>query len=185
VRVYDGIEGLVHISELAGRHVEIPEQVVTVDEEIFVRVIDIDLERRRISLSLKQANEGITPETEFDEVRAQYGVVDHYDEQGNFVPPEGFDVTTGEWLDGFDSQREAWEKQYSDAQETYAAHLKQVAAAIVADAAAAEPSNYSSSTGDVDVEGETEGATAPSSEPTGSLVNDEQLAALKERLAGN
>ena len=37
--------GLVHISELAGRHVEIPEQVVTVDDEIFVRVIDIDLER--------------------------------------------------------------------------------------------------------------------------------------------
>ena len=145
VRVYDGIEGLVHISELAGRHVEIPEQVVDVDDEIFVRVIDIDLERRRISLSLKQANEGITPETDFDEVRAQYGVVDHYDEQGNFVPPEGFDVATGEWLDGFDTQREAWEKQYADAHEVYEKHLKQIAKALAADAEAAEPSNYSSS----------------------------------------
>ena len=59
VRVDEGIEGLVHISELAERHVEIPEQVVQVGDEIFVKVIDIDLERRRISLSLKQANEGV------------------------------------------------------------------------------------------------------------------------------
>src|SRR5213594_4813101 len=50
VRVDEGIEGLVHISELAERHVEIPEQVVQVGDEIFVKVIDIDLERRRISL---------------------------------------------------------------------------------------------------------------------------------------
>ena len=48
VRVDEGIEGLVHISELAERHVEIPEQVVQVNDEIFVKVIDIDLERRRI-----------------------------------------------------------------------------------------------------------------------------------------
>src|SRR5207244_2606333 len=53
VRVEEGIEGLVHISELAERHVEIPEQVVQVGDEIMVKVIDIDLERRRISLSLK------------------------------------------------------------------------------------------------------------------------------------
>src|SRR5712672_4047313 len=58
VRVEEGIEGLVHISELAATHVEIPEQVVNVGDEIYVKVIDIDLERRRISLSLKQANEG-------------------------------------------------------------------------------------------------------------------------------
>ena len=54
VRVEEGIEGLVHISELADRHVEIPEQVVQVGEEIFVKIIDIDLERRRISLSLRR-----------------------------------------------------------------------------------------------------------------------------------
>src|ERR687894_1643278 len=58
VRVDEGTDGLVHISELAERHVEIPEQVVQVGDEILVKVIDIDLDRRRISLSLKQANEG-------------------------------------------------------------------------------------------------------------------------------
>jgi len=64
VRVEDGIEGLVHISELAQRHVEVPEQVAKVGDEVFVKVIDIDLERRRISLSLKQANEGVDPASE-------------------------------------------------------------------------------------------------------------------------
>ena len=59
VRVDEGIEGLVHISELAERHVEIPEQVVQVNDDVMVKIIDIDLERRRISLSLKQANEGV------------------------------------------------------------------------------------------------------------------------------
>ena len=62
VRVEEGIEGLVHISELAERHVEIPEQVVQVGTEIFVKIIDIDLDRRRISLSLKQANESVSPD---------------------------------------------------------------------------------------------------------------------------
>jgi small subunit ribosomal protein S1 len=66
VRVDDGIEGLVHISELAERHVELPEQVVTGRYDIFVKVIDIDLERRRISLSLKQANEDGANQVEFD-----------------------------------------------------------------------------------------------------------------------
>jgi len=65
VRVSDGIEGLVHISELAGRHVEIPEQVVQVGDSTFVKVIDIDLERRRISLSLRQANEDVDSENRF------------------------------------------------------------------------------------------------------------------------
>ena len=60
VRVEEGIEGLVHISELAERHVEVPDQVVAVGDDAMVKVIDIDLERRRISLSLKQANEDYT-----------------------------------------------------------------------------------------------------------------------------
>ncbi|GDY52755.1 30S ribosomal protein S1 [Streptomyces violaceusniger] len=88
VRVDEGIEGLVHISELAERHVEIPEQVVQVNDEIFVKVIDIDLERRRISLSLKQANEsfGADPSAvEFDPTL--YGMAASYDDQGNYIYP--------------------------------------------------------------------------------------------------
>ncbi len=58
VKVAEGIEGLVHISELADRHVEVPEAVVNVGDEIDVKVIDIDTVRRRISLSLKQVRGG-------------------------------------------------------------------------------------------------------------------------------
>jgi len=65
VKVEEGIEGLIHISELAEAHVEVPEQVVKVNDPITVKVIDIDDTRRRISLSLKQAVEagyGSAPE---------------------------------------------------------------------------------------------------------------------------
>ena len=114
-------------------------------------------------------------------MRAQYGVVDHYDEQGNFVPPEGFDVATGEWLEGFDTQREAWEKQYADAHSVYEKHLKQIAAAQEADAAAAAENpgaggNYTSTSSSEEAE---------AGQQSGSLVNDEALAALREKLAGN
>ncbi len=54
VQVRPGIEGLIHISELSRRHVEQPDEVVAVSQEIVVKVIDIDIDRRRISLSLKQ-----------------------------------------------------------------------------------------------------------------------------------
>ncbi len=56
VRIADGIEGLVHISELAWPQVETPEQAVRVGDRATVKVIDIDLERRRISLSLRQTS---------------------------------------------------------------------------------------------------------------------------------
>ena len=62
-------------------------------DDAMVKVIDIDLERRRISLSLKQANEDYTEE--FDP--SKYGMADSYDEQGNYIFPEGFDAETNEW----------------------------------------------------------------------------------------
>ena len=43
VRVEDGIEGLVHVSELAKRHVEIPKQIVAINDDVMVKIIDIDL----------------------------------------------------------------------------------------------------------------------------------------------
>jgi small subunit ribosomal protein S1 len=65
VEVDDAIEGLVHISELAEHHVERSEDEVRVHDRIPVKIIDIDLDRRRISLSRKQAlrAEAASPET--------------------------------------------------------------------------------------------------------------------------
>jgi small subunit ribosomal protein S1 len=54
VRVAQGIEGLVHISELSHEHVDSPESVVSVGQEVQVKVVDVDVSRRRISLSMRQ-----------------------------------------------------------------------------------------------------------------------------------
>jgi len=56
VELQPGIEGLIHISELANRRIVHPREVVNEEEEITVRVLDVDLSRRRISLSRKQAS---------------------------------------------------------------------------------------------------------------------------------
>ena len=176
VRVEEGIEGLVHISELAERHVEIPEQIVQVGDEIFVKVIDIDLERRRISLSLKQANESTAGEAAVEEFDPYlYGMAPAFDEGGNYIGPDGFDPETGEWKAGFEEQRSVWEAEYADAHARWEAHRKQMEEARTADQAAAleageSTGNYSS---------------AEASEDAGTLATDEALQALRDKLTGD
>ena len=177
VRVEEGIEGLVHISELAQRHVEVPDQVVNVGEEVMVKVIDIDLERRRISLSIKQADEDYTEE--FDP--SKYGMADSYDEQGNYVFPEGFDPETNEWLEGYDEQRQEWEARYAESERRFQLHSEQIqrhreAAAEAAEAG--EDANFSSESQDA-------APASSTTEEAGSLASDEQLAKLRDKLAGN
>jgi small subunit ribosomal protein S1 len=172
VRVADGIEGLVHISELSAKHIELAEQVVTVNQDVFVKVIDIDLERRRISLSLKQANDEVNPEgTEFNP--ALYGMAADYDESGTYKYPEGFDSATSEWKPGFEDARGTWEKEYSEAHARWEEHKRQVKAAnelaaTLPDAPAAGESNASYSSED--------------NAEAGTLAADESLAALRDKL---
>jgi small subunit ribosomal protein S1 len=94
VQVGDGIEGLVHISEMSAHHVEAPEQVVTPGEELWVKIVDLDLARRRISLSIRQAAEGGELAEEY---RGQFQVDEH-----------------GNWVGGDDSTREATWSEYFD-----------------------------------------------------------------------
>jgi small subunit ribosomal protein S1 len=95
VQVGDGIEGLVHISEMSTHHVDAPEQVVTPGEELWVKIIDLDLARRRISLSIKQAAEG-------GELAEEYRQHFDVDENGN-------------WVGGDDAEREAaWAEYYGE-----------------------------------------------------------------------
>ncbi len=60
----EGIEGLVHISEMANKHVDQPSQVTHVGDKVQVKVMEIDLDRRRISLSMKSAAETLGVEIE-------------------------------------------------------------------------------------------------------------------------
>ena len=179
VRVEEGIEGLVHNTELASRHIDVPDQIVSDDEQVMVKVIDIDLERRRISLSLKQADEDFTEE--FDPTK--YGMGDSYDEQGNYIFPEGFDPETNEWMEGFETQRAEWEARYAEAERHHQLHAAQIERHRAAAAEAAETaSNYSSESG----EAAPAAPAAPAADNAGgTLASDEQLAALREKLAGN
>ena len=61
VEILPGVEGLVHISELAPHHVENPREVVAQGQAVNVRILEIDGERRRLSLSLKRVEEGEQP----------------------------------------------------------------------------------------------------------------------------
>jgi small subunit ribosomal protein S1 len=59
VEILPGVEGLVHISELAQHHVENPREIVSQGDEVNVRILEVDAERRRLSLSLKRVEEGM------------------------------------------------------------------------------------------------------------------------------
>ena len=61
VEILDGVEGLVHISELAQHHVENPREVVNQGDKIKVKILEIDSERRRLSLSVKRVEGQVLP----------------------------------------------------------------------------------------------------------------------------
>ena len=83
---------------MSAHHVELPEQVVTPGEELWVKIIDLDLQRRRISLSIKQAAEGGVVAAEYQEHFGEHA----YDDQGNYV---GSDYSEGQ---------EAWEEYFAE-----------------------------------------------------------------------
>jgi small subunit ribosomal protein S1 len=71
VEILDGVEGLVHISELAPHHVESPREIVHPGDEIRVKILEIDSERRRLSLSAKRVEDQILPVSRPGEPQAQ------------------------------------------------------------------------------------------------------------------
>jgi len=80
VEIVPGVEGLVHISELAEHHVETPGEVVQPGEEVRVKILEIDEERRRISLSIKRVGEGGLPLRDaFQAAATQAGTVPESD----------------------------------------------------------------------------------------------------------
>lgn len=84
VEILDGVEGLVHISELAGHHVENPREVVAPGDTVKVKVLEIDDERRRLSLSVKRVEGQVLPtrtlEDGYDDVTDEgYDAADYSD----------------------------------------------------------------------------------------------------------
>ncbi len=67
IELGDNVEGLVHISEMALKHIDSPAQVVHVDDQVKIKVMDVNVERRRISLSMKAAAEELGIEITVEE----------------------------------------------------------------------------------------------------------------------
>lgn len=111
VQVGEVVEGLVHISELSTSHVESASQVVSPGEELWVKIIEIDLERRRISLSIKQAAEGGAVAVEYQEHFGEHA----FDEEGHYVGDgEGEGGAGGGLATGLATDAdEAWAEYYA------------------------------------------------------------------------
>ncbi len=116
VQVGDGIEGLVHISEMSAHHVDLPEQVVTPGEELWVKIIDLDLQRRRISLSIKQAAEGGVVSAEYQEHFGEHA----YDDEGKYIGGDSSEA------------QEAWAEYYAEHPEALEAGSEEAAVGEVA-----------------------------------------------------
>lgn len=71
IELGDNVEGLVHISEMALKHIDSPAQVVHVGDAVKVKVMDVNVERRRISLSMKAAAEDLGLEIAVEEPEAK------------------------------------------------------------------------------------------------------------------
>ncbi len=90
-----GMDGLVHVSELSWRHVENPNEIVKVGDEATVKVLEIDFEKERISLSIKQVTED--PWLDFE---LSFNEGDIVDGKVTKVVPFGSFVTIGKGVEG-------------------------------------------------------------------------------------
>ena len=112
-----------------------------------------------------------------------------YDDQGNYVYPDGFDPDSGEWLEGYDTQREEWERQYAEARSRFEAHRRQVAEARSKAQEEGEDAEGGGQDGEAGRSGSNRRASSASDSsdedrPAGALASDEALAALRDKLSG-
>jgi small subunit ribosomal protein S1 len=157
VEIVPGVEGLVHISELADHHVETPGEVVQPGEEVRVKILEIDEERRRISLSIKRVGEGGPPLRDaFQAAATQAG-------QGAEAP-EGADTELGLSEEVFaDEAPKSGGLEITD-EDLAAAHAAVEAEAEAAAAAEAEPA--------AEVEAEPAAEAEPASESVEEPAED-------------
>jgi small subunit ribosomal protein S1 len=90
-----GMDGLVHVSELSWRHVENPNEIVKVGDKATVKVLEIDNDKERISLSIKQVNED--PWLDFE---LHYKDGDVVEGEVTKVVPFGAFITIGKGVEG-------------------------------------------------------------------------------------
>jgi small subunit ribosomal protein S1 len=118
VEIMDGVEGLVHISELAHPHVENPREIVEPGQDVRVKILEIDSERRRLSLSVKRVEEQLPHIRSAAEAGAAAAAEAGGSEEIGDVPDLGLseDVFAGPSIGGLDQLRNALPEQEPEAQ---------------------------------------------------------------------
>ena len=162
VEIMDGVEGLVHISELAHHHVENPREIVEPGQDVRVKILEIDSERRRLSLSVKRVEEQLAHIRSATEAGAAAAAEAGGSEDLGDVPDLGLseDVFAGPSIGGLDALRnlpaDSPEPSEADAPEAEAPEAE----APADDAPAAEVPEAEPAPDAVDAE------PAPDAEPT-------------------
>jgi small subunit ribosomal protein S1 len=82
VEILDGVEGLVHISELAQHHVDNPREIIQPGDPVRVRILEIDSDRRRLSLSIKRVEGQVLPVRPIQPPEGESGSLDDVPELG-------------------------------------------------------------------------------------------------------
>ncbi len=106
VEILDGVEGLVHISELAQHHVENPREIIQPGDPVRVKILEIDSERRRLSLSIKRVEGQVLPVRPIQPPEGE-GSLDDVPELGlseDVFADDGLDVAGSEFEPGDASQ---------------------------------------------------------------------------------
>jgi small subunit ribosomal protein S1 len=142
VEIEEGVEGLIHISELAQHHVEDPSEIVRPGQDVNVKIIEIDPERRRLSLSLKR-------------LEPEYRIHEDAMAEEELEGEEGEEAEAG-------AEAEEGEDRGSEAE---ASAVPAEAEVAVAEAAAAEPEI-------AEAESEVEPVAESVAEPVGEPVSE-------------
>jgi small subunit ribosomal protein S1 len=129
VEIMDGVEGLVHISELAHHHVENPREIVEPGQDVRVKILEIDSERRRLSLSVKRVEEQLPHIRSAAEAGAAAAAEAGGGQDIGDVPDLGLseDVFAGPSISGADALRAALPTEQAPAEEAGAEALETAA----------------------------------------------------------
>jgi small subunit ribosomal protein S1 len=154
VEILDGVEGLVHISELAQHHVENPREIIQPGDDVRVKILEIDSERRRLSLSIKRVEDQILPSARRAEEVSAVGLED--------MPELGLseDVFAGDDAASVAEEQEAVQAPVDPAAEVAAAEVETPAEPEAEVETPAEPA------AEVAAEPEAEVAAEPEAEVT-------------------
>jgi small subunit ribosomal protein S1 len=184
VEILDGVEGLVHISELAPHHVESPREIVHPGDEIRVKILEIDSDRRRLSLSAKRVEDQILPVSRPGEPAAEADEAAAQDAAEDTEPPasaEAVDVEPQAAVETTEAavaetvEAEPAPEQAAAPAETNGSPVAEAEAAVIAppseqdapqDAASAEPDEQAAEPAPVDAAAANGTAPEAAAEPS-------------------